>query len=208
MLTMGLTGCFQSGKTTVLSMFEKCGARVLNADALVHKELESNQVLISKIRKTFGARVFSKGKINRRLLAQRVFSDRKSLEKLNGLIHPYVKEKIFSFFKQCYERYEDSIVVVEVPLLFETGFEKYFDVTVVVFTEPKVVGRRLQGQGVFNPKDMKARNAYQFSSGAKMARCDFVIDNNAGLEQTFCQVKEFIGFLEPLKGLSLGRIRE
>ncbi len=208
MLTVGLTGCFQAGKTTVLSMFEKCGARVLSADWLVHQAFEHNQVFIREVRKMFGPSVFTQGKINRRALAERVFSDKRSLDRLNKLVHPYVQEKMISFFKACYARYKDSIVVVEVPLLFEACFEKYFDVTVVISTQPEVVGRRLCGQGVFSSKDMKARNAHQFSLAKKIARCDFVIDNNAGLKQTFCRVKEFMGFLEPLKSLSLGRIRE
>ncbi|MFH1691350.1 MAG: dephospho-CoA kinase [Candidatus Omnitrophota bacterium] len=208
MLTVALTGGFQTGKTTVLSMFEKCGARVLSADWLVHRELERNVVLARQIKKAFGPHVFKNGKINRPLLAQHVFSDKKSLEKLNYLVHPYVKKEIISFFQKCHRRCRDSIVVVEVPLLFETGFEKFFDVTAVVFTKARITGERLAKHRVFTLKDMKTRNAHQFPYGRKMARCDYVIDNNASLKDTFYQVKDFMAFLGPLKGLGLVRIRE
>lgn len=247
MLTVALTGGFQTGKTTVLSMFEKCGAKVLSADHVVHRELECNVVLARSIKKTFGPHVFKDGKIDRCLLAQRVFSDKKSLEKLNQLVHPYVRKEIISFFQKCYRKHKHNIVVVEVPLLFETGFEKFFDVTAVVFTKARITGERLAKQHAFTPlekvadfnrrsllfeadgglkplsaqigrelrslpgftfKDMKTRNAHQFSLTQKMVRCDFVIDNNTGLKRTFFQVREFMAFLGPLRGLGLGRIRK
>lgn len=207
MITVGLTGGFQTGKTAVLSMFEKCGARVLSADRLVHLQLQENKALQRGIKKLFGAGIFKKGKIDRRLLAGLVFPDKKSLEALNQITHPYVKKEIFSFFRRCYKKSSESIIVVEVPLLFETGFEKFFDVTVVVSTRPEVVRTRIVKECGWTLEDVKIRMRRQFPLARKIKRCDFVIDNNAGLEPTFCQVRKFMDFLKPLKGLGMARIK-
>ena len=185
MTTVGLTGDLGSGKSTVLGFFGRCGAKILSADAVVHEALKKNVVLQNKIRKAFGVGVFCRGAIDRRALAWRVFKSAKLLQKLNLLVHPLVKKKIFEFLKK-YRRNRGALAVVEVPLLFETGFDRFFDVTVVVAAGEEAIGRRLRHK---TGDAFKERSRWQMPLKEKIARCDFVIDNSGSRKQTLDQVK-------------------
>jgi dephospho-CoA kinase len=195
MVTVGLTGGFRTGKTTALAMFEKCGARVLDADELVHEELKKNTSLKLAIKTLAGKEVFRRSEIQRPLLAKKVFSDPEALEKLNALVHPYVKKRIMRFLDQCRKRSEKGVVAVEVPLLFEAGFETLFDVLVVVAAGQKVLKRRLSKDPRFTLEDRVSRNKQQITLDQKIARCDFVIDNSRAQSETFSQVKGLMDHL-------------
>ena len=194
MISVGLTGGFGTGKTTVLELFRKAGAKVLSSDAIVHDELEKNKTLQKKISKFFGPGIVCDGLVRRRRLAQKVFSCRDSLEKLNALVHPIVKKRIYSFFKKFRKRI-NSIVVVEVPLLFETGFNKFFDWTVVVAATPQIQKKRFLKKEQWSLEERKRRMQWQLPLVKKIVRCDFVIDNNGTKKKTICQVKNLMGVL-------------
>lgn len=189
MTTIGLTGGLGAGKTTVLAMFKKLGARVCGADDLVHRELKTNSGLKKKIFEIFGADVFQRGRIQRHLLANKVFHNKKDLKRLNALIHPLVKKRLFAWLKAGSCR---SIAVAEVPLLFEAGFDKFFDVTIGVATDPKILKGRLLKNPRLDRKDVFARMREQLPADKKIRRCDFVIDNSGDRKQTFNRVKKIM----------------
>ncbi len=198
MITVGLTGVFGSGKSTVLSMFKRLGAVTLDSDAIVHEELKCNKALSKKIASLFGPDILKGGCVRRRILAALVFGNRLDLDRLNRLIHPLVKERIQKEITRLRLRISakkdaaGAVLVAEVPLLFEAGFNKIFDVTLVVAAGPRVQKERMLKNERFSVQDLKSRMRYQMPLDAKIRACDFVIDNNKEKKQTFTQVKELM----------------
>ncbi|MFH0877180.1 MAG: dephospho-CoA kinase [Candidatus Omnitrophota bacterium] len=202
-LTVGLTGVLGCGKTTVLSYFKKAGCRILSADVLVHQELEHNKVLQQKLKRAFGADIFSRGNIAPERLACRGFASRKNLNRLNRIIHPVVKKKIVDFLR--HGRRRSGISVAEIPLLFEAKMSSLFDCTVGVTVRPEVLGQRLQKHSRLSRRDIQKRMRWQMSAGEKLSRCDFIIDNSRTLTNTRRQVKELMKILKTQGGVKRGK---
>ncbi len=182
-ISLGLTGIWGSGKSTVLEMFRALGAETLSADHLVHRLLEEPGV-VSQIKEVFGAEYVRDGVVQRSLLAGVVFSDPEAKERLEGIIHPRVFDEIRRFLQS-----EDGwLRVVEVPLLFETSSEGMFDYTVVVKAGRQNVIRRLLERG-YSQEEIISRLNNQMSEDEKVRRADFVIDNSGEIEVTRDQVK-------------------
>ncbi|GBE36135.1 dephospho-CoA kinase [bacterium BMS3Bbin07] len=188
-MLVGLTGGFGCGKSTVLKLFEKLGATVLSADSIVHDLLERAEVRDSIV-KMFGPDILGRGEIDRKKLSKKVFSDEIQRKKLEKLIHPLVLETIDQTYKKAVNLActPEIIMIVEIPLLFETGFDKGMDVVVVVRAEADVIRERLRRKG-FPDEEIRARAAAQFQIDEKVSRADYVIDNSGSLEDTEQQVR-------------------
>ena len=186
MIRVGLTGVFGAGKTTVLGFFRKLGARTWDADAAAHRELAHNKDLQKKISRLFGLPGFRGRCRDRRRLAACVFSDRKKLEQLNALVHPLVKKRLLAYFRK---NRTSSVMIAEIPLLFETDFYKFFHWTVCVAARTKVRRERVILKKRCAPQDIARRARWQLPLSVKIARCDRVIDNNGTRKETFKQVQ-------------------
>lgn len=189
MIAIGLTGCLSSGKSTVLEMFFRHGAKIISCDAIVAQEFERNKALRKMLAQEFGASFVDGDVVQKSLLASKVFVSSRSVKKLNALMHPLVKKRISGFLKK-YKKDKKTIAVVEVPLLFEAGFDKLFDWTVVVTVTPPVLKIRSR----FSPAQWRRRMQWQDSLPSKIARCDFIIDNNGSKMKTKRQVRNLIEF--------------
>ena len=192
---VGLTGGFGTGKTTVLGMFKAEGARVLNSDDIVHREFAENKGLKKKIVSIFGPRALRSGKVDRKFLAENVFCDSSALDELNRIVHPLVKKRIKQEIRRGAGLKNNPLVVVEVPLLFEAGFDRIFDVNVVVAAGPAVRKKRMLKDGRFSDKDLRLRSRFQMPLAAKLKACDFVIDNTRDKNNTLKQVKKLVELL-------------
>ncbi len=184
-MLVGLTGGFGCGKTTVLRLFGKLGAAVLSADDIVHELLNRDDVR-DAVAALFGPGVLSDGGIDRKKLSERVFSDEGARRSLERLLHPLVLETIRRRSREASGR--DLVMVVEVPLLFETGFDREVDAVVAVRAESGAVRRRLRKKG-FSEEDLTKRGAAQIPVEEKASRADYVIDNSGPLEDTERQVR-------------------
>ncbi len=198
MVTIGLTGGLASGKTTVMSLFEKLGAKTLSSDAIVHCHLRENKNLKKKLGEIFGPGVFKNGRVDRGRLAERVFSGRGDIETLNGLIHPLVKKGIREFIVKNRHNPKSRVVVVEVPLLFEAGFDAIFDVTIGVAIDRAAQKKRMRGHPTLKQRDLARRMRYQFSQEKKVRHCDFVIDNNGTPDDTLRQAEVLMYFFNKM----------
>lgn len=187
MIKIGLTGGLGTGKTTALKFFKKCGAVIADMDQWVHEELKDDRSLKVRLRRVFGEGIFVRGAVSRRLLARRVFSHKKELLRLNAFIHPLMRQRLSGFFKK---NRGAGVVVVEVPLLFESGFDKYFDVSVGVKAGLKA--RRARCQGRYRLSDWRQRLKAQLPLKRKIARCDFIIDNDGKRQETFQRVQQIM----------------
>jgi len=187
-MLVGLTGGFGCGKTTVLKLFEKLGAVVLSADSIVHDLLKREGVRDSIV-EMVGPDILTEGEIDRKKLSAWVFSDEVNRKKIEKLLHPLVLETIEQAYKEAADQTPGPkvVMVVEVPLLFETGFDKVVDAVVVVRAESEVVRERLKGKG-FSGEEIRERVAAQLPVEEKASKADYVIDNTGSLDETERQV--------------------
>lgn len=174
------------GKSFVLALFQKLGAVVLDADEIVRALLSGSEA-VGKIRALFGETVFSEnGKVNRERLAELVFRDDSLRRSLEDILHPQVFEQIESFLAAHGKK--GMVLIVEVPLLFERGYENRFDRIITVFTDDETALRRLEAKGIESEK-ASLRLKAQFPVEEKMRRADFLIDNRGTPQETESQVK-------------------
>lgn len=187
MLIAGLTGNFGMGKSYVLSLFREFGAVTLESDRIVGMLLREEGV-IGKVKGLLGREVATPGgDLDKRAIADKIFHDRELKEKLEALLHPLVFEKVEDFINKIKNR--DSLVIVEVPLLFEGNYQDRFEKIITVCTSDEMALERLKRSGV--PRsDALARMKNQLPISEKKVRADYVIDNGGSKEETRRQVEE------------------
>ncbi len=179
---MGLTGSFGAGKSTVAGLFKKKGAHVISADRLAHEVFNNTHPVSRKIRSLFPE---IKGSLTRAKVAQVIFQDRARRWVLESVIHPYVFKRI----EEELEKKRNGVALIEVPLLFETGFDRRCDKTIVVKAPREKVLKRLRALG-FEKSEIKKRWQAQMSMQEKIRRSDYQIDNSKDLEKTKEQVQK------------------
>lgn len=166
MKLIGITGGFCSGKTTVAGFFKDLGARVIDADKIVHQLYKSDNVIRAAIRKNFGT-------IDRKKLARKAFARKRLLRKLCDLIHPAVLKKI----KKLARSGKNKIVVIDAPLLIETGLHRSVNATIVVKASFSNQLKRALARG-FTARDVILRKRAQMPLKDKIKFADFVLNNN------------------------------
>jgi dephospho-CoA kinase len=192
MLLAGLTGNYGMGKSTVLHIFAKLGAVTRDSDEIVRTLLEEQDVL-KRIRRLLGDGVFYKnGRLNKKKAARVIFESDALRQSLEDIIHPLVFEKVHSLAEGL--KGTEKVVVIEVPLLFERGYEDRFDMTITVYTGEEVALYRLEKEGIRRQEAM-ARLKSQLPIREKMQRADFVIDNNGTFDETAEQIRRIYGKL-------------
>jgi dephospho-CoA kinase len=175
-LLLGLTGGIGSGKSSVSSRLVKRGAVVIDADAITRELQEPGTTVFEAMVERFGARIVAAdGTLDRRAVADIVFKDPEALTDLNGIVHPAVGAEIARRLEE--EVATDHVVILDVPLLVESGRDDLAGL-IVVDTDPDVAVARLVEQRGFTEADARARIARQASREARLGRADFVIDNN------------------------------
>lgn len=197
-MIVGLTGGIASGKSTVSNFFKKLGLEVLDADKIV-KEVSQKKDTINRIVKVFGKNILDdNGKIIREKLREEAFENRELLNKLNEIIHPQVIE---IFVKKKEETSEDSIVIFDIPLLYEAEMENLCDKIIVVY-----IKREQQIERVIE-RDKNTRELAEKIIDAQMPleekakRADIVINNNSTLEDLKNQVNVIYCNLQKIKNV-------
>ena len=168
-LVVGLTGTFGSGKSTVSKIFKTLGARkVIDADALAHEAVQAGHPVRKRLE-----RIFKTRRLDRKAIAAEVFTSKKKRRQLEAILHPYVYRRIRSELKRIHK----GIVILEVPLLFETKGDRLCDVTVTVLTDEKSILKRLRNKR-FQAPEIRSRMKAQFSQREKAKRSDLLIKNS------------------------------
>lgn len=179
-MIIGLTGGIASGKSTVSNFFKELGVEIVDAD-IVAREISERKATIDEICNIFGRDILDEnGKIVRGKLRERVFQDKRLVQKLNSIIHPQVIE----YFKERKdENREDELLIFDVPLLYEAKMDTLCDKVIVVGVDrKKQIERVIQRDG---SSEEVARNiiANQMSLDDKIKRADIVIMNDGTLEE-------------------------
>jgi len=173
---IAITGGFGSGKSAVLGLFRAEGANILDADKIAKKQLRNPEIL-KKLKKIF-PQAFAGKNISRKKLASEIFVSKKKRRALEALIHPRVKEHIL---REC-SRARTKLTAVEVPLLYEAGWEKLFDEVVVVSASRDVIQKRLAQKG-FAKEEIEKRAKAQMALQEKRKKADWVIQNSGSKKE-------------------------
>ena len=192
MLLVGLTGNFGMGKSAVLSVFQKLGALTLDTDKIVASLLAEKDVL-GKIRDILGDAVFHKdGSLNKRKVAEIIFRDEALRHSIEDILHPLVFVKIDLFLEKNVSLCK--VAVIEVPLLFEKGYQERFDRTITVYCKEEEALARLGKEGI-NREDALLRLRSQLPVVEKIRRSHFAIDNNGSIAETERQAEKIYSWL-------------
>ncbi len=192
---VGLTGNFGMGKSTVLEIFRELGAVTIDSDGIVDEILESKDVL-EKIRNSFGEEYFDAGRLNKKRLAECIFRDMERKTALEAIIHPIVFDRIEDIKRSVKD--PEAIVICEVPLLFEKGYNQRVDMTIVVYADEERAIKRLEEKG-YSREDVLLRIENQSSIKEKIDAADYVIENNSTIDVLREKVKEVFDRLRSVR---------
>ncbi len=184
-MIIGVTGSLGTGKSTVARMFKKLGAKVLDADKITHEALGKGTTSYRKVVKEFGSGVLGeKGRIERAKLADMAFYNKRALKKLCGIIHPVVLKKIKSSVNATAGSGGAPAVVIDAPLLIETGLHKIADYLVVVKTSMATQLKRAAKKTGLSYSEISGRIRNQMPLSKKMDMADYIIDNEGPKDKT------------------------
>ena len=190
MITLGLTGSIGMGKTTTAQMFEEHGCPVFDADLAVHRLYDKGGKAVPLIRAIFPDAI-KDGAIDRAVLGQHMRKDPLNLKVLESFIHPMVGELRAAFFEQA-KADDADIVIMDVPLLFETGGDAYVDKMVGVTAPAEVQRTRVLARPGMSEELFRSLLSRQMPDAEKRARADYLIFTDKGLPFAREQVQKII----------------
>lgn len=192
MIKIGITGGIGSGKSTVSEIFSLCGIPVYIADKESKRLTESSPIIRKQLVLLFGEELFAGDVLNKPLLASHIFSDKEKLYKVNKIIHPVVGT---DFNEWVESNHNSNIVAQEAAILFESGFDKYVDKVITVYTPLETrVKRTMMRDGITREKVLE-RIQNQMPDERKVELSEFVIVNDG----TISLIEQVLEILNKLK---------
>jgi dephospho-CoA kinase len=193
MFVLGLTGSIGMGKTTAAKMLRRMGLPLHDADRAVHRLLAKGGAAVAAVEAAFPG-VIAGGAVDRERLAAQVFEDTAALKRLEGILHPAVRRATHSFLGRQ-ARAGRPLVVLDIPLLFETGGAALCDAVVVVTAPPFVQRARVMGRRGMAPARFQAILAKQMPDREKRRRADFVVNTGLSKANTLRQLRAIVTLL-------------
>ncbi len=198
MIVLGLTGSIGMGKTTAAKMLRRMGLPLHDADRAVHRLLAKGGAAVAAVEAAFPG-VIAAGAVDRNRLAAQVFEDRAALKRLEGILHPAVRRATRAFLGHQV-RSGRSLVVLDIPLLFETGGEVNCDAVAVVTAPPFVQRDRVMGRRGMTAARFQAILAKQMPDREKRRRADFVVHTGLSKADTLRQLRAIVTLLRRRPG--------
>lgn len=180
MIRLGLTGSMATGKSTVAAMFAKRNIPIYDADKAVHDLYEGEAVPV--VAAQFPDAIID-GKIDRKALSKLVLGNKEKLAQLEALVHPLVHQKMREFLAQSQQSGE-TLVILEIPLLFETGKDYPLDKIAVTFCADEIQKKRALAREGMTEEKFEAIKARQMPQSEKKQRADFLIDTGMSPVET------------------------
>jgi len=193
MLILGLTGSIGMGKSTTAAMFRDLGVPVYDADAAVHAAYAKGGACVEPLRAAFPG-VVKDDTVDREALRRAVLGRPDEIKRLNSIVHPIVRA-LQKAFRDAARTAGADLVVLDVPLLFETGGDTRVDAVAVVTAPPEIQRERVLAREGMSVERMAALLAQQTPDAEKRAQADFVIDTSLGLEPARRQVAEIVAVM-------------
>lgn len=172
---VAVTGGVASGKTTVCSILKEAGAYVVNTDEIVHRLLSPETVVGKQVIHLLGTEIVSGKQIDRKKIANLVFSNPEKLHHLEALLHPSVRQEVEQHYAMAQKNPQFRLFVAEVPLLYEAHMEPFFDTILTVTADPDIAKKRYHGT------HFEERMARKSSREQKGPQLHFTIMNNGDL---------------------------
>lgn len=189
---LGLTGGIATGKSTASKYFHNQGIPVVDTDKIAHILMEPGQASYQEILKEFGQRILNSDlTIDRKKLGRIVFNDPKQLNILNHITHPLIRAEAFRQMKKIQEE-NYPLCIVDVPLLFEGGWEGYVDKTLVITTTPQLELKHLMQRDNLSEANAKKRIESQLPLKEKIKIADYTIENTSTIDKLEKQLSELL----------------
>jgi dephospho-CoA kinase len=202
MIILGLTGSIGMGKSTTAKLFAEEGVPVHDADAAVHALYEGEAVPL--VEAAFPGTTRD-GAVDRALLAKAVVGHPEALKKLEAIVHPMVERDRDIFLREA-RAAGATVVVLDIPLLFEIGGADLVDAVVVVTAEPDVQRQRVMDRPGMTTEKFETLLAKQIPDAEKRARADYIVDSGHGIEAARLQVREILAKVAKMPpGIDSGR---
>ena len=183
---VAVTGAPASGKSSVCRLFEGLGAYVVSADAIVHQLLSPETSIGRQVIELFGSEILTENEIDRKKIATIVFNNKEALNRLEKLLHPAVISQMEKEYEQAIKK-RAPLFVAEVPLLFESGQEKAFDVVITVVSS--------RAKERYKGTHFDERNKRLVSDEERKQKAHYIIDNSGDEKATKDQVNQLYHLL-------------
>lgn len=188
---LGITGGIATGKSSVVQHFIDLGFPVVDADIIARHLLDQNEQAYNEVVKVFGSEILQEnGEINRQALGALVFNYPDKLKQLDELMAPFLQESILAAIKQASQN--QKLVIVDVPLMYEKGYDEWMDQVAVVYCTPNQQLKRLMQRNQLTEKEAKQRIDSQLPIEMKKLLAEVVFDNSNDLTQTIQQVDTWL----------------
>ncbi len=198
MLEIGLTGGIGSGKSTAAKAFEAVGYRVYYADDRAKQLYDENATLRLEMQQLLGNDIYgADGKMQRQVLASRIFADKALLAQVNALVHPAVQADYEDWLQACPPNYNKKAVLKEAAILFEARTNTGLAGVIMVYAPKQTRLERVQARDAAARAQVLARMANQWSDAEKIARADFIIYND-GQHHLLPQIQKAMQWMEAL----------
>jgi len=198
MLKIGLTGGIGTGKSLVSKMFFEAGFKILDADLLARQVLITYPEILDRVKIEFGEGFFDwRGEFRRKEFGNHIFRFPKQRIKYEAIIMPYIKKEIQEAFIR-YKANGERLVILDAPILIETGLYKEMDYVILVWAENKNQIQRVKIRDKLSSPDALRRVNSQMSIEEKKEFANIIIDNNGDISKTKIQVKDIVEFLREL----------
>lgn len=198
MLLIGLTGSIGMGKSTTAGFFAEEGVPVYDADAAVHRLYAAGGAAVAPLEAAFPG-IAVDGTIDRARLSARVVDDPNALKRLEEIVHPLVRQVQIDWLA-ARDAAGAEMVVLDIPLLFETGGDALVDVTVVATAAAQKQRERVLARAGMTPEKFEAILAKQMPDAEKRAKADFTVDTGLGFDAAHDQVRAILGALKGREG--------
>jgi len=187
-VTLGVTGGLGSGKSTACKFLAEKGAYVMDADLIAKQLMENDPQVRDEIIAAFGNDVYKNGKLDTQKLAHRAFASETDQRVLNDIVHP----RVVDYFQQEVDKMRDKydLIVLDAPLIFESGFDSRLDHTLLIYTKYKYRLERALRRGNLTREDILRRIELQMPEEDKRELAEFVIENNGTEEQLKSAIEE------------------
>ncbi|MCZ8511918.1 dephospho-CoA kinase [Paenibacillus filicis] len=191
-MNIGLTGGIACGKSTVSSMLVRRGALLVDADRIAREVVEPGTPVLAEVIARFGEDLLlPDGSLHRKKLGERIFGDPEARRALEQILHPPIRATMRSRMEAYEARYPDKLVIVDVPLLYESKLEAMFSEVLVVYVPRGVQLARLMERDGLTAEEAEKRLASQIPIEEKKLRADVLIDNSGSLDETERQIELF-----------------
>jgi dephospho-CoA kinase len=191
MLLVGLTGGVASGKTTVAKILEEEGAQIIAADQIARELVNPGSPASQELVQAFGRDILREdGTLDRKKMADKIFSDPEQRNLLERILHPKIKEEIRRKVREAVKRDPEAIVVIDAALLLEVGDHREMDEVIVVTSKAEQQIKRLENRDGLTPEEAKKILGSQIPQEEKLKAANIVIRNDGGLEETVQRTRE------------------